>query len=79
MHKLGVLIKKPSEVTYKELTKALGKIHALSQSTAESWTSDFRNGPQTSTSDAQRSGRQKTTSDEAHFDQLEDILGESKS
>jgi hypothetical protein len=64
---------------YKELTKALGKTRALSLRTVERWTSDFRSGPRTSTLDAPRSGRQKTASDEAQFDQFEDLLEESKS
>jgi transposase len=62
---------------YKELTEALGKTRALSLRTVERWTSDLRNGLTTSTLDAQI--RQKTASDEAHFDQLEDLLEESKS
>jgi hypothetical protein len=37
----------------------------------------LRSGPTTPTSDAQI--RQKTALDEVHFDQLEDILEESKS
>ncbi len=59
------------------MTNALGKTRALSLRTVERWTSDFRSGLTTSTLDANI--RQKTASDEAHFDQFEDLLEESKS